>query len=301
MKPLLKRLKNQVLVCDGAMGTILQEKGLEPGSAPEQWNTSHPEIIRDIHKSYVDAGSDILVTNTFGANSFKAERANLDSDVKTINLTAVKLAKEAAGNRAYVLGDIGPTGEFIEPVGNIKYEQLVEVFGQQAAALIEGGVDGIIIETMVDLQELKAAVEAAKAAALKSDRDIAIIATMTFQPAGKEYKTMMGVSVEQAVTDMVKLGIPVIGSNCGCGINQMAEVAGLMRRQLEEMGEKDTFLIVQANAGMPRLEGAKTVFDETAQDFAKVLPKLLDLKVGIIGGCCGTTPEHIRQIVRMTR
>lgn len=296
MKPLLEKLKEQNLVCDGAMGTSLQQEGLGVGEVPEQWNITHPDVVRSVHKGYLDAGADIIITNTFGANRLKLKRAGLQERIEEFNRAGAKLAREVTGNRAYVLGDIGPTGEFMEPIGDISYDEFYEVFKEQAQVLKSCGVDGIMIETFTDLGELKAAVLASQ-----DTGGVPVIANMTFQPTQKGYRTIMGISVEQAVEEMINLRCRIIGSNCGCGMAQMVDIMALMRKHLDELGGADIFLMAQPNAGMPKLEGERTVFQETPADFARLIPKLIAARVNIVGGCCGTNPDHIREIAKIVK
>ena len=289
MEDFLKKLKTEVLVCDGAMGTMLQENGLSQGECPEMWNITHKKVVQSIHREYLDAGCNILITNTFGGNLFKLRKMGLEDNVHEANIAGAHLAKDVAGDKAYVLGDIGPTGEFMEPLGELKYEDFYNVFKEQALALRSGGVDGIIIETMSALEEIRAAV-----LAVKENTDLPVVAAMTFQITDSGFRTMMGVDVKKAVTEIKDMGCDVIGSNCGCGIREMVRVIKEMRR----CGGTDGYLIAEPNAGMPRLVDGKTVFDESPQDMAAFVPELLKEGVKIIGGCCGTTPSHIREIVR---
>jgi len=293
MIPLLERLKNnEILISDGAMGTMLQAAGLEAGLAPEEWNISNPEAVKKIHSSFISAGSDMITTNTFGANPIKLKRPGLEEKLEEINKAGVKIAKDAANASAYVLGDIGPTGEFLKPIGAYDKKQFYDSYFKQAAILYKSGVDAYILETMSGLDELKIAVSACK-----SVGSLPVIASMSFTATDKGYKTMMGVSPEQAVTEMLSAGCDIIGANCGCGIRQMIEIMCQMRKAVS----KSVFLIAQPNAGMPKLINNETIFSETPQDFAKATPDLIKSGVNIIGGCCGTTPEHIKAIVKALR
>ena len=294
MLPLVERLKNkEVLICDGAMGTSVQAMGLEPGEAPEQWNISNSGAVKKVHKSFIGAGCDMIVTNTFGGNLIKLKKAGLENKFELLNRKAVEIAKDAAGDKdIYVIGDIGPTGEFIRPVGNCSEEEFFDTFFEQAEILAKSGVGAFIIETMSALDELKIAVTACKKAA-----NLPVIATMTFNAGEKGYKTMMGVSIEHFVNEILVSECDVIGANCGCGSRQMVEIMAQMRK----IAGKGTFLIAQPNAGMPKLINGKTVFNETAPDFAKAILELKKIGVNIIGGCCGTTPGHIREIVKIVK
>ena len=285
--------KGEILICDGAMGTSLQAAGLGIGEAPEEWNISKPEVVKKVHKSFIDVGSDMIATNTFGANPIKLKKAGLGDKFKEINAAAVKIAKEAADSKAFVLGDIGPTGEFLKPAGALSEKEFYSAFFDQADILAKSGVDTFIIETMSALDELKIAVSACRKAA----PGIPIIATMTFNKGNKGYRTITGVSVEEAAKELIGFKCDVIGANCGCGSVQMAEIAALMRKA----AGKEAFLIAQPNAGMPKLINNETVFDESLDDFAKAIPDFIKSGVNIIGGCCGITPEHIRKIVEIVR
>jgi len=288
----LKKLKNEVLVCDGAMGTMLQDNGLPPGECPEMWNITHKKVVQSIHKAYLDAGCNIILTNTFGGNFFKLRKMGLEDNIHEVNIAGAELAKEVVRDRAYVLGDMGPTGEFMEPVGELKYEDFYNAFKEQVLALRAGGVDGIIIETMSSLDEIRAAV-----LSVKENTDLPVVAAMTFQTTDSGFRTMMGVDVRKSATSLKDMGCDVIGSNCGCGIKEMVGVI----KEIHRWSGLNTYLIAEPNAGMPKLVDGKTVFDESPQDMASLVPELLKEGVRIIGGCCGTTPAHIREIVKIIR
>jgi len=286
--------KGEILVCDGAMGTSLQLLGLEPGQAPEEWNIAHQQEVGRVHKSFIDAGCDMIVTNTFGASPIKLKKAGLEDRFEEINRNGVKIALGAGLKPAptYVLGDIGPTGEFLKPLGDYEEKDFCDAFMKQAKILAAAGANAFIIETMSGLDELKLAVSACKKAA-----SLPIIASMTFTATDKGYRTMMGVSIQQAVKEMLDMECDVIGANCGCGSKQMVEIM----RQMRKIAGKEVFLIAQPNAGMPKLVGGNTVFSETPDDFAKSVAELRKIGVNIIGGCCGTTPEHIKEIVKIVK
>lgn len=292
MLPLIEKLKNkEILICDGAMGTSLHAAGLEPGDLPESWNISNPGAVKKIHDSFIAAGSDMIATNTFGANPIKLKKAGLENKLEELNKKAVEIAKSAAGKNIYVLGEIGPTGEFLQPVGNCSEQEFREAFSKQAKILANSGVDAFIIETISALDELKTAVSACKAFGLP------VIASMTFNHTQKGYRTMAGVTVEAAVKEMALLNCDCFGANCGCGSKQIVEIMQDMRK----IAGKNAFLIAQPNAGMPKLVAGKTIFDESAADFYASVKELVKIGVNIIGGCCGTTPEHIRQIAKAVK
>ncbi len=286
MKPLIERLEDEILVCDGAMGTQLLDKGQPLGECPDYWGIKNHRILSDIHKSYIDAGADMIITNTFGANRIKLRKFRLEKKAQKINAEAVKIAKQAAGDNIYVLGDIGPTGEYLEPVGNLKFDDCYNAFLEQARIFESEGTDAVIIETMTDIEELKAAIMA-----VKENVKLPLIANMAFNKTEQgSYRTTSGVSVPQMVNKMLMAGVDVIGSNCGVNISQMVEIITEMRPL------STAFIIAQPNAGSPKLQNGKTVYEQTVDDFARYIPKLIEAGSNIIGSCCGTTPEHIRKI-----
>jgi 5-methyltetrahydrofolate--homocysteine methyltransferase len=293
MKNIIDDLKKgKILVADGAMGTSLDAAGLEPGSASEVWNILNSSAVSKVHKGFIAAGCDMIITNTFGANTIKLKRSHLDSKCEEINKAAVKIAKDAAGDSVYVLGDIGPTGGLLKPIGIYDEKQFYDSYFKQAAILYKAGVGAFIIETMGCLDELKMAVSACKAAG-----KLPVIASMYFSATSKGYRTMMGASPGQATERMLALKCEVIGANCGAGSGQIVEIMAEMR----EAAGKDALLIAQPNAGLPKLVDGKAVYDETPEQFAKAAVELKKLGVNIIGGCCGTTPEHIKAIVASLR
>jgi len=294
MDNLLDELKNRVLVADGAMGTILQKKGLKNGEIPESWNVSKSEIIKDIHKSYIDAGADIIITNTFGASKLKLERVGLSDKVEYFNKKGTEIALEASSNNVYVLGDLGPSGRFAKPYGDVEFEDLYINFKQQIFALKDTGIHGFIIETMSDINELNACI-----LAVKDSTNLPLIASMTFQKINdNNFKTMMGVSVEDFVKKTVSKKCQIIGTNCGDGTNEMLDIVKEIKRVLESYEQK-VFVLAQPNAGKPKFKNEKTYFDESPDKFKEIIPEYLEVGVNIIGGCCGTTPEHIEVIKKL--
>ena len=289
MRNILEVLKNEVLVCDGAMGTMLQKYGLSAGECPEYWNLTQAEKLVAVHKEYIDAGADIIITNTFGANSLKLSKYNLESKLQEINISAGVNAKTAVkkyGKDVFVAGDIGPTGSLLEPLGFLKVEEAYEVFKEQALVLEEGGVDLIIIETMIAVEETAAAVRA-----VKENTKLPVIACMTFDvQANKDIRSVMGVDVTTMVDELTKAGADILGSNCGNGVEQMIEVIKAIR------AKTDKPLIAEPNAGLPKLKDGVISYDGTPEVQASYTEALLAAGANIIGGCCGTTPEHIKQI-----
>ena len=286
MKDLLERLNDEILVCDGAMGSMLIERGMPEGSCPDFWGIKKHKVLSSIHKAYVDAGADMIITNTFGANRIKLSKFKLEKRTEEINKRATEIAKKAAGDKAYVLGDIGPSGEYLKPAGSLKQQELLDAFTEQVNALKEAGADAIILETISDLEELKTAIMA-----VKENTDLPLIANMTFQRTeSKGFRTTSGISIPQFVNDALMAGCDVIGANCTVSAKDMVELIAEMKPL------STSFLIAEPNAGMPKLIGDKTTYEETPEDFAVFVPALIKAGANIIGGCCGTTPEHIRKI-----
>jgi len=287
---LLEKLSaGESLVFDGAMGTMLIANGLAISDCPEEWNVSHPEVVRSIHRSYFDAGCDIVETNSFGASRLKLGRYGLADRARELNRKSAENARAAAGPDHYVAGSVGPTGEFIEPYGALKYEELLDAFKEQALALEEGGADIICVETMADLNEARAGIEAAKTT------KCIVFASMTFNPDKRGYRTMMGVDPATAARSLEEYGADLIGANCGAGPEDMAEI-------LKEMSQATSRpLFTKPNAGLPVLEGDETVYPETPDGMAAKMLPLLELGARILGGCCGTTPEHLREIAKLIK
>jgi len=289
MQDILGVLKNKVLVCDGAMGTMLQKYGLSAGECPEYWNLTQADNLVAVHKEYLAAGADIIITNTFGASSLKLKKFNLDDKLREINISAANNARKAAKNidrEVFIAGDIGPTGSLLEPLGFLKVEEAYAAFKEQARALEEGGVDLIIIETMIAVEETVAAVKA-----VKENTKLPVIACMTFEvQANKDIRSVMGVDISTMVTELTNAGADILGSNCGNGVEQMVEIVKALRAKTTKP------LIAEPNAGLPKLKEGVISYDGTPEALASFTGALLSAGANIIGGCCGTTPEHIKQI-----
>jgi len=287
MPSLTDRLRaGNTLVGDGAWGTQLMERGLEPGDSPEAVNLSDPGILASIAQLYVDAGADLITTNTFGASPINLERFGLADRTENLNRAGVDALKPVVGDRALISGSVGPTGAMVKPYGDTEPEAMADAFRRQIGALVGAGADVICVETMIDLTEARLAVAAARSLSA----DIPVIATMTFDATPRGFYTVMGTSIEQACTELVAAGADVVGSNCGNGIEKMVEIAR------EFVVHATVPIIIQSNAGLPEHRDGELVYPETPEVMAARVGELIDLGVRIIGGCCGTTPEHIRAI-----
>jgi len=289
-KPLLETLPERRLVCDGAMGTQLMLAGLESGSCGELWNLTHPDRVLAIQQRYAAAGTDCLITNTFGASRIVLKRHGADKDARVINAAGVRLAREAFGGRdGFVLGDIGPLGAILEPYGDLSQADAQNALEEQAAALVEAGADAIIIETQTSLDELGLAIDAAQAAGAPC-----IIGSLAYDLSADQsfFVTMMGVSPEKAAKFLEKKGAHVAALNCGTGMDMAgaAKVAGIYRKRCKLP------IMVQPNAGLPVLEKGKAVYKQSPADMAGGVGAVLAAGANIIGSCCGSTPEHTRAI-----
>jgi 5-methyltetrahydrofolate--homocysteine methyltransferase len=280
MADFIATIKQRVLVLDGAMGTMLQERGLKAGACPEEMNLTAPEVVASVHREYADAGADIIVTNSFGGSRLKLAHYGLEDRVHEINARAVELARKAAGPDRFVAASIGPTGRFLRPVGDADFDEMVEAFGQQVRAFAEAGADLITLETFLDIAELRAAV-----IACREFSDLPVMALMTFEDEGR---SVLGTSPEAAAVTLEALGVSVVGSNCGLGVEGIYQMLERMRSVCSLP------LIAQPNAGLPQLVDGQTVFNASPEDMVVYHRQLLDIGVRVVGGCCGTTPAHIR-------
>ncbi len=277
-----------VIVADGAMGTMLMDSGLQFGDSPELWNVEHPDRVRQVHRGYLDAGAAIILTNTFGANRYRLSLHGLEDRVKDLNAAGARIARaeiEASGRTAVVAGDIGPSGGILAPLGDLEPDNAVEAFAEQAAALIEGGVDVIWIETMSSLEELRAAYDGTR----RASPTIPIVTTMTFDTRGR---TMMGVRPEEAVAELRGWDVAAVGGNCGNGPDEILAVIEKMHATAPEV-----ILVAKANAGIPRLQDGKAVYGAGPEDMAAYASAAAQAGARIIGACCGSTPRHVRAMV----
>ena len=289
MRKLLHEIiRERPLLGDGAMGTQLMLAGLEQGNCGEAWNLTHPDRVLGIQRRYVDAGSDCLLTNTFGGSRIMLTRHGHADEGPAINQAAVRIARQAFGARdGYVIGDIGPFGGLLEPFGDFTLAQVRSAFEEQASALVSAGADAIIIETQTSLEELGLGIEAAQAAGAPC-----IIGSMAYDVTldGSTFRTMMGVDPERAAEFMEERGAHIVALNCGTRMDMDRALTAVHRYRTV------TYLpvMVQPNAGQPRLVSMKVVYDETPEQMVEGLPPLLTAGANIVGACCGSTPEHIR-------
>jgi len=285
MRSLLERIRRgDVLLADGAMGTLLLEAGLKPGGCPESLNLDRPELLEQIALNYLDAGAEIIQTNTFGASPLKLAAYGLADRCEEINRSGAEAARRTVGVKAHVFACCGPSGKLLRPYGDTEPEVVAQSFERQLRALVAAGIDAVNLETMIDLSEAEIAVKTAKSVA----PDLIVVATMTFQPTRRGLFTIMGNTIAETAQCLAAAGADVVGSNCGNGAELMVEIA----REFRKAGTMP--VSIRPNAGVPQLVAGRPAYPETPEFMAARIPDLVRAGVSIIGGCCGTTPEHIR-------
>lgn len=274
------------VVTDGAWGTQLQERGLEVGACPDGWNLTHPERVEEVARAYVEAGSQVILTNTFGSNRFTLSRHGLDGKVVEINRSGVEISRRAAAGRAKVFASVGPTGIMLM-MGEVSPEEVQSAFEVQCQAIAEAGADAIVLETFSDPAEILLAVAAAK------KTGVPVVACMTFDSGKDHDRTLMGTTPEQAAQKLTAAGVDCVGSNCGQGIEGFVKIAARLK------SATDRSIWIKANAGLPEMVGDRTVYPQTPESFAAVVPAVVQAGANFIGGCCGTTPEFVRTIKKV--
>ncbi len=290
MDNILERLRRgDVIVGDGALGTLLMQRGLPRGEPPEACNLTKPYVLEEIASLYLNAGAEIITTNTLGASPLRLQHFSLDKETEAINRSAVEAVRRAVGNNAYVSASVGPTARMLKPLGNTDPDEVLSAFRRQIGALLAAGADMICIETMIDLTEAALAIKAVRSL----DSRIPIMATMTYGKTPRGYFTVMGASVQNAAITLEKAGADIVGSNCGDGMEKMVDIAREFRRH------SHLPVAIQGNAGLPVATKTGLIYPETPDFVAGKAVQLLQLGVQIIGGCCGTGPDHIRAIKKV--
>jgi len=281
-------IRRGVVITDGAWGTQLQARGLPVGACPDVWNLTHPDLVAQVPAAYVAAGSQVILTNTFRANSLALCDQSVTESVADLNAAGVKISKQAAAGKALVFASIGPSGKMLL-AGDVTEEQLQSAFAEQAAALAAAGADALVIETMTDLDEAKLAIAAAKPTGLT------IVACMVFDSGAERDRTMMGVGPEQAAKELTAAGADIIGANCGQGIEGYLNITKKLR------AGTDRPLWIKANAGSPQLLNGEVVYPTAAADFASYVPALVQAGAAFLGGCCGTSPDFIQAVAQVLK
>ncbi|MCX5645572.1 MAG: homocysteine S-methyltransferase family protein [Phycisphaerae bacterium] len=291
-RDLRARIQEDLFLLDGAMGTQLFARGAEPGKCNDWLCVEAPDMVMEIHRAYFDAGSDAVLTNTFGANRYALARHGYADKAFEISKAGARVARKAAGGKRYVLGDIGPTGDFLEPLGTLRAEQVREAFAEQVTGLREGGVDGLIIETMTALDELAVAIEAARSAG----GGLPVLASLSFDKGGAGFRTMMGVDVPTAVAKMISLGVDAVGFNCGtASLDEYVELSKAYVAVARSSG-RAVQVFAEPNGGKPELVDGQAVYRVTPQEFAAACAQIRQAGIHVLGGCCGTSPEHIQAV-----
>ena len=283
MSAIYEALEKGILISDGAMGTMLQGKGLTDGGAPELWNVENPSAIEEVLESYAASGANLITTNTFGGTRGRLQMHGLEDRLFELNKAGAEIARKVADRHpgCFVMGDIGPSGELMEPMGTMTLDEAEALFADQIKGLVAGGIDAILIETMSDLQEVEAAVKASKSVA----PELPIIVTFSFDT---NLRTMMGVKPAVAVKTLAAEGVRIIGANCGRGVDEIRVIA----KELTEARPEGIYIITQSNAGLPKLVGDEFIYDGTPEEMAKYAQDMKQLGVNVIGSCCGSTPAH---------
>ncbi len=283
--------RGETLISDGGAGTYLQRHGLEPGGCPEALNAANPDVVRRMAREYFAAGADMALTNSFGGSRFMLGKYGVGERASELNRLAAQHARSQAPPGCHVVGSVGPTGEFLAPLGELSPAEMLDAFQEQVDALVDGGVDAIVVETMTALEEARLAVQAAR-----RHSGLTVMATMTFDKGPRGFFTMMGVTPQQAVSELQDAGTHIVGANCGNGIDVMLELARELR------AATDGALLVHCNAGIPAVRRGEIVYPESPEYMAGRFRALADeLGVNIVGGCCGTGPSHIRAIADALR
>lgn len=287
---ILDLIKKRVVVLDGAMGSTLISAGLKGGVPPESWNIEKPEIIKKIHSDYFTAGSDVVLTNTFGGTRIKLEALKHGDKVEEYNVAAVEIAREVCPEKGFVAGDIGPTGKFLPPVGKATIDDFDENFLEQAKILTKNNVDLFFIETMTDIKEAVSAVKA-----VRKVSNLPIIASITFQKTKRGYFTIMGNKVEDSMTALVSAGADVVGANCTIGSDDMIDLIPLLKKATKVP------ICAKPNAGKPELISGETVYNTTPEQFTGDILQMIEKEVNVVGGCCGTNPEFIKTLTAVIK
>jgi methionine synthase I (cobalamin-dependent) len=290
MTGILELLEKKIVIWDGGMGSMLIDIGLKRGMAPELWNKKNPEQIGKIHRRYYKAGADVIQTNTFGGNRLKLEACGIGDEAYTLNFAGAKIAREICPANKFVAGNIGPTGKFLEPIGNYSFKDFKKIFAEQAAALRDGDVDMFSIETMMDSMEAKAAIDG-----IKSVTDLPIAAMMSYNKTKRGFYTIMGNSIKDCMNVLIKSGADIVGSNCSLDSNDMVDLVINMKQYLDKQ-QKNYPLIAQANAGQPTIINDTCVYPIKPDRYLLDVITMIKNGINAVGGCCGTSPDYIKKI-----